>query len=280
MSVAEIKFHDEKKAVVTNILDAAVKTLNFDQKSYIQTKSKLMQIIEKPGYEGLGLTEVVTITNQVISKIVEHSGYVIVGDSGTDMDKAQDILKSESEVEAEETAIKAEELKEIRAKVGSSSVSRATGVVKEKPKEPSLRGKEKLLQLIRLLPPLISRDDMDVYSAQIKQARLAPATGASPPRTTGDFEKTIVNEVLETYTFEFDKLVRDQPKAFIEPMEMSSGRIRKVDISDKLRKQLARTGSVAEFLSLKDLVDRHIKEYANPKGKSDKGSGFFFWRKK
>jgi hypothetical protein len=112
---------------------------------------------------------------------------------------------------------------------------------------------------------------MEVYSAQIKNARLAPATGASPPRTTGDFEKIVVNEVLETYAYEFDKLVKDQPKAFVESM----------DISDKLRKQLARTGSVAEFLSLKDLVDRHIKDHANPKGKgSDNGGGLFFWRKK
>ncbi|MEO1888536.1 MAG: hypothetical protein ABGX33_01305 [Cycloclasticus sp.] len=133
---------------------------------------------------------------------------------------------------------------------------------------------------MRLLPPLISRDDIEVYSAQIKNARLAPATGASPPRTTGDFEKIVVNEVLETYTYEFDKLVRDQPKAFIESMEMSSGRTRKMDISDKLRKQFARTGSVAEFLSLKDLVDRHIKDYANPKGKGSDGGGLFFWRKK
>ncbi|MEO1896808.1 MAG: hypothetical protein ABGX36_03210 [Cycloclasticus sp.] len=40
MNSPEIKFYDEKKAVVTNILDAAVKTLDFDQKSYIQTKEK------------------------------------------------------------------------------------------------------------------------------------------------------------------------------------------------------------------------------------------------
>ncbi|MEO1888534.1 MAG: hypothetical protein ABGX33_01295 [Cycloclasticus sp.] len=63
MNSPEIKFYDEKKAVVTNILDAAVKTLDFDQKSYIQTKEKLMKIIEKPGFEGLGLGEVVSITN-------------------------------------------------------------------------------------------------------------------------------------------------------------------------------------------------------------------------
>ncbi|ORU93371.1 MAG: hypothetical protein A6F70_05425 [Cycloclasticus sp. symbiont of Bathymodiolus heckerae] len=245
MSVAEIKFYDEKKAVVTNILDAAVKTLDFDQKSYIEAKAKLMQIIEKPGYEGLGLGEIVSITNKVIAKVAEHSGYVIVESPENNAGNTGNVANAE--LEADDAQGGEAATSAIRAKVIPSSVSRSSGVVDEKPKKQSLRGKEKLLQLMRLLPPLISRDDIEVYSAQIRNARLAPSTGASPPRTTGDFEKIVVNEVLETYTFEFDRLVREQPKAFVESVEMSSGRIRKVDISDKLRKQLARTGSVAEF---------------------------------
>tara|TARA_R110002096_G_scaffold268308_9_gene462056 strand:- start:2674 stop:2796 length:123 start_codon:yes stop_codon:yes gene_type:complete len=40
MSFARVKFYDEKKMVVTNILDAAVKTLDFDQKAYIKTKAQ------------------------------------------------------------------------------------------------------------------------------------------------------------------------------------------------------------------------------------------------
>jgi len=265
MSVADIKFYDEKKAVVTNILDAAVKTFDFDQKSYIDAKARLMQIIEKPGYEKLGLNEVVSITNKVIAKVAEQSGYVEVEPESVDSEQAS----------------KAAATAEIRAKVTPSSVSRSSGVVDDKPKKPSLRGKEKLLQLMQLLPPLISRSDMELYSAQIKNARLAPATGASPPRTTGDFEKIVVKEVLDTYTFEFEKLVRDKPKAFVELREMSSGRTRKMDISDKLGKQLARMGSVAEFLSFKDLVDRQIKEYEGAGNeKSSSMSGLFFWRKK
>jgi len=265
MSVADIKFYDEKKAVVTNILDAAVKTFDFDQKNYIDAKAKLMQIIEKPGYEKLGLNEVVSITNKVISKVAEHSGYESVELS----------LSDDSEKASKEATTA-----EIRAKVTPGSVSRSKGVV-DKPKKPSLRGKEKLLQLMQLLPPLISRSNMELYSAQIKNARLAPATGASPPRTTGDFERIVVKEVLDTYTFEFEKLVKDTPKAFVESREMSSGRTRKMDISEKLGKQLARMGSIAEFLSFKDLVERQVKEYEAVKGgKDSKISSLFFWRKK
>jgi len=266
MSVADIKFYDEKKMVVTNILDEAVKTFDFDQKSYIEAKAKLMLIIEKPGYEKLGLNEVVLITNKVIAKFAEQSGYEQVESPASDTGP-----------EAVEEIAEAE----MRTKVTSSSVARNSGIVDDKPKKPSLRGKEKLLQLMQLLPPLISRSDMELYSAQIKNARLAPATGASPPRTTGDFEKIVVKEVLDTYTFEFEKLVRDKPKAFVESREMSSGRTRKIDISEKLGKQLARMGSIPEFLSFKDLVDRQIKEYeAVKEGKTSGISSLFFWRKK
>lgn len=129
---------------------------------------------------------------------------------------------------------------------------------------------------MRLLPPLIPKNDIERYSAQIKMARIAPSTGATPPRTTGDFEKVIVAEVLETYMSEFDGLVKKQPKAFFESMQMTSGRVRKVVISEKLRTQMARAGSVSEFLSIKDLVDRQIKDYLKPA--SDKGAGLFFWR--
>ncbi|MBL4743923.1 MAG: hypothetical protein JKX87_04715 [Cycloclasticus sp.] len=278
MSSSNIQFHEEKKAVITNILDAAVKTLDFDQKSYMEAKAKLMSIIEKPGYEKLGLAEVVSVTNKVISKVVEHSGYVIVDSSAGATDKVKSIVAEDTL--DEKKAARNANTKDLKAKVVPSSVSRSSGVVNDKPRESSVKGKEKLLQLMRLLPPLISREDMERYSAQIKNARLAPATGASSPRTTGDFEKVLVAEVLETYTFEFDDQVKQHPKAFIESMEMTSGRTRKVDISDKLRKQLARVGSVGEFLSIKDLVDRHVKDFTNPKSGKGKGSGLFFWKKK
>ena len=269
MGISEIKFYDEKKAVVTNILDAAVKTLEFDQKSYIETKRKLMQIIEKPGYEGLGLGEVVSISNKMIAKVAEHSGYVIV-----------DSPKGTADETTTTRDIKRKALDEgLRQKVVPSSVSRTSGVVSEEPKEPSIKGKENLLKLMRLLPPLITRKEMELYSAQIRKVRLGPPTGASPPRTTGDFEVVISAELIESYSLEFDSLVKEQPKAFIESVEMVSGSIRKVDVSDKLRKQLSRTRSVAEFLSIRDLVDRHIKDYTKPNSEKSKKASLFFWRK-
>ncbi|HIG79467.1 MAG TPA: hypothetical protein EYQ47_05665 [Cycloclasticus sp.] len=63
------------------------------------------------------------------------------------------------------------------------------------------------------------------------------------------------------------KLVRDGLKAFIEWVGMLSGQVGKMDISDTLRKHLARTSSVDEFFSIKDFVGRHIKDYASPKAK-------------
>ncbi len=69
MNFTKIKFYDEK-----NILDAAVKTLDYDQKDYIKTKAQLMNVIEKPGYEGLGLAEIVLVTNKLIAKVANHSG--------------------------------------------------------------------------------------------------------------------------------------------------------------------------------------------------------------
>lgn len=282
MDFSEIQFHDEKKAVVTNILDAAVKTLDFDQKNYIKTKAKLMQIIEKPGYERLGLFEVVSITNQLIAKVTEHSGYVLVESGGSGKEKAEGILKSEAKLASNarlDFDKKERKLKGLKGKPVPGSVSRGSEINEEESKKVSLKGKERLLQLMRLLPPLIPKNDIEMYSAQIKNARLAPATGLSPPRTTGDFEKVVVSEVVEVYTFELERLIREQPKAFMESIAMFSGRTRKVDIAEKLRKQLAGTNGVAEFLSFKDLVDRHLKNYNNPKDKS-LSSSLFFWRKK
>ena len=60
---------------------------------------------------------------------------------------------------------------------------------------------------------------------------------------------------------------------------MTSGRVRRVDISDKLRKQLSNTNSVAAFLSIKDLVDRHIKEHKNRDKSGKESSSLFFWKK-
>ncbi len=269
MGISDIKFYDEKKAVVTNILDAAVKTLEFDQKSYIQTKRKLMEIIEKPGFEGLGLGEIVSISNKMIAKIAESSGYIIVDSNNN----------SAAKTAANKEAKRKELDEELRQKVVPSSVSRTSSSASKKTEEPSIKGKEKLLQLMRLLPPLITMKEMELYSAQIRKARLGPPTGANPPRTTGDFEVVISAELIENYSLEFDSLVRKQPKAFIESVEMVSGSMKDIDVSDKLRKQLSRTRSVAEFLSIRDLVDRHIKDNTKPIVEKTKTASLFFWRK-
>lgn len=264
MSFTKIKFYDEKKLVVTNILDAAVKTLDYDQKDYIKTKAQLMRVIEKPGYEGLGLAEIVSVTNKLIAKVANHSGYIIVN-AGKETPRDNGLLQELNLTAAvkQDDAISAEKSESLEKKA----------IEFEK------MGKKKLLQLIKLLPPLISNKELQNYSLQIEALKHAPATGAISPRTTGDVERNVVEKAVQSYVIEFDQLVLDQPTSFLEPVEMASGKAKKIDVSDKLRKQLNKVETLAEFLSIRDLVNRHIdKEVREVVVKEGWGS-LFFWKK-
>ncbi|HIG79468.1 MAG TPA: hypothetical protein EYQ47_05670 [Cycloclasticus sp.] len=88
-----------------------------------------------------------SISNPVIAKVTKHFGYVMVDLLKT----AEGILNAETELEDEakvNAEKKAQKLKEMREKVVPSRVSRSSGIVREKPKKPSLRSKGKLLQLM------------------------------------------------------------------------------------------------------------------------------------
>jgi len=54
VDISKIRFYEEKKEVITNILDAAVKILGFYQSSYLAVKAPLMHVVEGPGHKGLG----------------------------------------------------------------------------------------------------------------------------------------------------------------------------------------------------------------------------------
>ncbi|MBQ0724283.1 MAG: hypothetical protein KBT51_02660 [Cycloclasticus sp.] len=265
MSFARVKFYDEKKMVVTNILDAAVKTLDFDQKAYIKTKAQLMKVIETPGFEGLGLGEIVAITNKLISKVANHTGYVIVN-SKIDMPQ-DDRLIDQLGIGTTPQALDA-------------SGSNKPGIIHHDPKELGQIGKNKLLQLVKLLPPLISKREMETYTKQIEVLRFGMSTGASSPRTTGDLEKNIVEQIVEAYLIDFDYLVRHQADAFYELVDMAGGESKKIDISDKLRKQLNKAESIGEFLSIRDLVKRHIDGVKQPDSEKDSWGSLMFWKKK
>lgn len=284
--ISKIQFYEEKKEVITNILDTAVKKLDFSQVAYMKAKAELMQIIESPGNERVGLSKVVMLANQMIAKVANHSGYVIV-----DKDAAEANLDELATTAADEVAVveSAEEASDSDA--GGADAARRgfhQGQValqqkqrESKAKEPSVVGKEKLLTLMTFLPPLISRKEIELMSSRVRMATLGPATGSVPARTTGDLEREMVAQVRDEYGHQLSDLIKSYPNAFKEKIVMASGRARVEDISDKLRKQLTRVNSIAEFLSVKDLVDRHIKDYENKKkGKQSKGSGLFFWRKK
>lgn len=273
MDTSKIEFYDEKKGVITDILDAAVKSFGFDQKSYLTTKLQLMRIVEKSGYEGLGLSDVAIIANKLVAKLADHAGYLLVEPKEEVSTKAASVLPSDSTETGGMNGV------DIEPVVSQSSVTLSD----ERPKvskAPSVKGKEKLLQLIHLLPPYISAADAKFYSAQIRSSRLGGPTSSDVARTTADFDQLIAKQVLEVYSDEFDALVKEEPQAFFERVEMVSGQSREVDISAKLRKQLIRVSSVAQFLSVKDLVERHLRDYREPAHVEKKKMGLFFWRKK
>jgi len=269
MDTSKIQFYDEKKGVITDILDAAVKSLDFDQKSYLTTKSQLMRIVEKAGYEGLGLSDVAIIANKLVAKLASHAGYLLV-------EPAEDV---NTNVASAVPSGSTEDAADIKPVISQSSVSLSD----ERPKEskaPSVKGKEKLLQLISLLPPYISAVDAKFYSAQIRSSRLGGPTSSKLARTTADFDQLIAKQVLDVYLDEFDALVKEEPQAFFEQVEMVSGHSREVDVSTKLRKQLTQVSSVAQFLSMKDLVERHLRDYREPAHVEKTKMSLFFWRKK
>lgn len=279
---SQIQFYEEKKAVITNILDTAVKKLDFTQDAYVRAKAELMQVIEAPGNERVGLDKVVMLANQMIAKVANHSGYVIV-------EKAQ----SDPEVEALVTEVVAPTPESIAGEVSDAEGEparpgqrQAKVALQQKQREskapdPSTVGKERLLTLMTFLPPLISRKEIELLSARVRMAKLGPPTGASPARSTGDLEREMVNQVRDEYGRTLSDLIKTHPKAFKEKVTMASGRTRVEDISDKLRNQLTRVNSLAAFLSIKDLVDRQIRAFeADQKGSKTNSHGLFFWRKK
>jgi len=265
MDTSHIKFYKDKKYVVTNILDAAVKTLEFDQKSYLRLKEQLMRIVEKPGYEGLGLAEVVTITNKMIEKVANHKGFIIV----------DPVAAEESPAEGERDG---DAVSRPSGAPAGSAVSRRT--VEEPAFDgQNIKGKEKLLRLVLLLPPYISSEDASYYSAQIREARLGGLSSSGPARTTADFDKLLAKQVVDMYASEFDALVKADPEAFMTSVETVMGEDKKVDISNKLRTQLTKVECIAEFLSIKDLIDRHVKGDKEQDKVEKKKSSLFFWRK-
>jgi len=272
-----VLFYEEKKIAVNNILDAAVKALEFDQKDYIKVKASVMAVIEKPGNEKVGLAMVVSLTNKLISAIAKHSGYVIVDPVNHDESFE---LEAES---IEENIVQSDRTKPVDKKarvVTRTNVTREVRGAELVKKEPSSQGKEGILKLIRFLPPLISTQEMDLATARIRKAPVGAVTGISPARTTGDIEKELVEQVLAEYSFIYDDLVSSNAAAFIERIVMASGQEKEQDVSDKLRKKLTKIQTLAEFLSIKDIVDRLIKGYNERDKKVANKNSLFFWRKK
>lgn len=224
-----VRFHEEKKAVVTNILDSAVKSLGLDQSDYIALKAKILELVEAPGNELMGLSQVVTRVNESINEVTDHEGLVIV--------------------EAEE--------KGHAHRVAGGSVTKEAAI-KRTPVSPD-RGKA--LKLLDFLTPYLSLEEIESYKTRMKGLPMGECMGFGDVQTTGDLEKEIALKVRRKFKEQLDEIAKKFPRIFIDEIEMEEGESRKINLRPQMEKQLQSIQTVSEFLSLRDLIGRHIKAY-------------------
>lgn len=269
-------FLKKKKMAINNILDAAVKEFEFEQKDYIKLKASMMSVVEKIGNERVGLEMIVSLTNKLISKIAKHSGYVsaVPGEVvESENNKTGDVSEGAKGTSSKHT----EPNEPVISPHTTISLSEKPKVAK---KQESSKGKENLLKLVRFLPPFISNQEVELIIAKLRRAPIGAPTGSKPARTTGDIESELTKQVLGEYSFVYDDLVESNRPAFVEKIMMANGAEREADVSDKLRKKLTKIRTLAEFLSIKDMVDRLIKDFNAPTEIANSKSKLFFWRKK
>jgi len=248
----DILFEDEKKSTVTNILDNAVKQQGMSQSYYIEIKSEIFNLIESPGNEKIGLNQIVTMTIEAIGKMI-----------------------SASEPESNHSSQKRRVITRIHS---SASISKSyQKVTKEKPLISS-NGEQRLrlIKLVELLPPYLDEKAVIRYKRMIATIPVAPRTEFATAKSTGDIDYEIVLIVSKAYKSHFEEILKAHPKVFFD-IDLKSGKER--DMSRQLRRNLESVKSLREFLSLKDLIGRHIEHYQNsrPVKKSIK-ERLMFWK--
>lgn len=258
---SSILFYEEKKEIVTNILDAAVKNLGLEQAAYLKLKANLLDEIELAGNEKLGLNRVVTLVNERVTEEIGNSGMVIV-DSKPKEALGDD--KNESDKNSPRAA---------------ASISYSN---KETEKRPSHAdsGKERLLRLLEFLSPYFTQKELEIYKAKLRTLKLGGRTDSLNPRTTGDVEYEIILNVRQQLGDQFDEMVKQSPSAFIDEYESAAGVLKKENVAPNLKKQIQTVVTISEFLSLKDLIGRHMKEADNERDKDKTLAGkLMFWKR-
>tara|TARA_R110002095_G_scaffold186351_1_gene163568 strand:+ start:533 stop:1291 length:759 start_codon:yes stop_codon:yes gene_type:complete len=251
MNNIQIPFLDDKKKVITRILDTAITRFHFEQKEYLKIKAMLMKVIENPEYANFGLNDVVALTNKMIAKVADHSGYVIVNPELKKKTESLSILEEHHAIDSFEHT-----------------------------ENSAIKYKEKLISLAKHLSPLISKEEIETFTAQIKNATFDPLTGSKLSATTADIENSLVQQLIEIYLIKVSGYLEKFPNLFYENIHMADGKSRQVDNRKRFREKLFKITTLTEFLSLKDVVDRKFEIITKDGAQAAKDSSWFFWRKK
>ena len=251
MNKIQIPFLDDKKKVIVSILDTAITHFNFEQKEYIKIKAMLMKIVENPAYANFGLNDVVALTNKMIAKVADHSGYVIVNPQQKKKTESLSIFEEEYVAD------------NVRQTENSSA-----------------KYKEKLISLSTLLSALISAEEMETFRIQIKNAKFGPLTGSKISATTADIENSLVQRLIEIYLIKITEYLEKTPDLFYEDILMADGKSRQVDNRKRFGDKLFKITTITEFLSLKDVVERKFESLTKKESPTAKDNSWFFWRKK
>lgn len=274
MNESTIKFYDEKIVIVTTILNTTAKALSFDSDRYLALKDELLGVVKNPKYIDLGIPEIVTITTTMIGKLIETNDYVLIEKSV--IERFNQTGQPNLVANVPETDNKAASES---PPVILKTTKRSDGISENVVGEPSHEARDKLLELIALLPPYVSAVEIQFYSAKIRNEKSGEVAASGPLRTIFDIDQFLAKQAVEAYAYEFNRLLRSEPDAFMDSVEMAAGKSEKIDASAKLRTALTRVKSVREFLSVKGLVDRYIGDYRPSEKVTDKKKNFF-WQKK
>ncbi len=251
MNNIQIPFLDDKKKVITNILDIAITRFHFEQKEYLKIKAMLMRIVENPDYANLGLNDVVALTNKMIAKVADQSGYVIVNPEHKEKTESLSIFEENYATDSFQHVEKS-----------------------------AVKYKEKIMSISKLLSPLISKEEIETFRLQIKDATFGPLTGSKLSETTADIENSLVQQLIEIYIIKVSGLLEKAPDLFYEDIHMADGKSRRVDNRKRFREKLFKITTLTEFLSLKDIVERKFEIITKDGAQAAKDSSWFFWRKK
>jgi len=234
MSDPDIPFETEKKAAVTSILDNSVKNLGLQQSSYVEIKSNIFDFIESPTNAHFGLSQIVTITSETVKK---NLSVPIHGSNSA-------YLKTQQTNTAR-----------YRTSISRPDHSDETDKTRRSPNE---EHRSRLIKLIELLPPYLEDEEVTRYKKIIETIAVGPRTESASAKSTGDIDYEIVLEVSKTYKGQFDEILKSHPRVFID-IDPDSGKEK--DLSRQLRQNLESVNTIREFLSLKDLISRHIEHY-------------------